>query len=123
MARMQAPLVGLPVGRRGRWRGGVMGGRMGVGLSDSVPEMDRELEDMGETGGVGDKTGVGAVSGAVPRCAAAALQAPAAYVCVVRMRSKTPSFPHRQQPACVIYVGPLFHCAYTGKSPVYTRIA
>lgn len=56
MACMQALLVGLPAGRRGCWRGGVCGGRMGVGLLDSTVEMDRELEEMGR-GGVGRRGG------------------------------------------------------------------
>lgn len=50
MACMQALLVGLPAGRSGCWRGGVCGGRMGVGLLDSTVEMDRELEEMGRSG-------------------------------------------------------------------------
>lgn len=73
---MQALLVGLPAGR------GVLG-CVGVGLLDSVHEMDREVEEMGEWGKRGEGTGVGAT---------ADFRFPAAYVCVVSMCSD-PLFP------------------------------
>lgn len=97
MVCMQALLVGLPAGRRRCYRGGVGGGRMGVGLLDSTAEMDRELEKM--RSGWGLETGVGAASGSLSSCATADFQFCAAYVSVVSMCSKPPlSFSGGSQP-------------------------
>lgn len=91
---------------------------MGVGQLDSRIWRDRELKDT-EMGG-GGWTGVGGVSALAVQLQ---ISISSQHMSVWLACAETPSFFDCRQPVCVIYVGPLFHCAYTGKSPVYTRIA
>lgn len=81
-------------------------------------EMDRELEDM--------ERGVGGVGEDRCRCPSSLLS----WLCRFLQHmsvwlgcARTPLSCNAGSWAVWFMWGPLFHCAYTGKSPVYTRIA